>query len=83
MLTVIFRASARPEVGAAAHVPVDVAVPMRSTVVTTLCGMTGIGPVIDRPDTTCATCLAVQGRHPGKRGKLFLHRQYLETRSAR
>jgi hypothetical protein len=44
------------------------------TVVRTVCGLTGIGPVKDRPDYTCAVCMAASGRRPGKKGKQYLRR---------
>jgi hypothetical protein len=82
---VIFSASDRPEVGPWAHLPVpeDAAQRLGPTVLRTVCGRTGIGRLFDREDTTCPLCWAVSGRHPGKRGKLALHRQYEEATRGR
>lgn len=71
--TVIFR-SGDPVI----HLPVpEHRLPTRHTgptVVRAVCGAVGIGPVKDRPDYTCALCMASQGRRPGKKGKQFLRR---------
>lgn len=79
---VIFRRSDRPEVGPAAHLPAsaDAAWPPGHppTVARTLCGLVGIGRTFDRDDATCPLCVAMSGRHPGKRGKAWLRRQ-MET----
>lgn len=53
----------------------------KPTVVRTVCGATGIGPVKDRPDYTCAVCMAASGRRPGKKGKQFLRRLTKEANS--
>lgn len=76
--TVIFRASSSPAWGPHAHLLAEPAVPQGATVVRTLCGRTGIGPVVEREDATCPECWASSGRHPGKRGKLHLARQWAE-----
>lgn len=76
MIAVIFRPPADPVVHEV--VPAD-RVPSRAvdggpTVVHATCGAVGIARVIERDAVTCATCNAVAGRHPGKRGKLVLAR---------
>lgn len=82
-LTAIFRASDRAEFGAQVHLLLDTGQPLLApqgdTVITTLCGKVGIGPVVDRPGATCALCLAVSGQHPGGRGKRFLTRWHRAT----
>lgn len=83
MLTVIFRASSQSDIGALAHIPVDITVPMGAVVVTTFCGRTGIGPVVERQESTCALCLAASGQHPGKSGAKRLRRQYRDRKKGR
>lgn len=80
MIAVIFRPPADPVVHEV--VPAD-RVPSRAveggpTVVHATCGAVGIAPVIERDMVTCATCNAVAGRHPGKKGKIVLRNQWLE-----
>jgi hypothetical protein len=71
-LTVIYR----PPLDPVRHLPVEAhRQPQPVTVVRSVCGAIGIGPVIDRPeDVSCALCLAALGRHPGKAGKGHLRR---------
>jgi hypothetical protein len=82
---IIFRASARPEVGCTAHLPAGAALPQlgpgllltprqEQTVLRTVCGQVGIGRLFDRDGPSCALCLAMSGQHPGKRGKAWLLR---------
>lgn len=75
--TVIFRTG-----DPVAHLPVpEHRAPVASaTVVRTVCGAVGIGPVVERDDYWCALCAAVEGRRPGKKGKARLRRLTEVTR---
>lgn len=82
--TVIFRPPAAPVI----HQPVpEDAVrtrgPHHEALVRTVCGATGIAPVIHRDGITCAECTAMAGRHPGGKGKVLLHKQWLERTGRR
>jgi hypothetical protein len=71
-LGVIYRPPQDPVV----HLPVEAhRHPSPTTVVRSVCGVIGIGPVTERPQgITCALCLAMSGERPGKRGKSHLRK---------
>jgi hypothetical protein len=75
---VIFRRTDLPEIGPASHLPAEGETgPLLGnapTVLRTLCGSVGIGRWFDREDATCALCVALAGRRPGKKGKAYLRR---------
>lgn len=76
-LGVIYRPPEAPVV----HLPVEAHRHLSPvTVVRSVCGAIGIGPVTERPAVTCALCQAMSGQRPGRKGKQYLARL---TRAAR